>query len=254
MPILPLRAGPFELVWGRRTYVMGIVNVSPDSFAGDALSTSREAIDQGLRFVAEGADLLDVGGESTRPGGSPVAPDAEIRRVVPVIEGLSAASVPISVDTSKAVVARAALAAGACLVNDVTGLLGDPAIAGVVAEARAGAVAMANHRLALPTGAARRTIVDRTLARWAASLQIADRAGLPRAQVILDPGLGFGLRPASSLALLRHLPDLRRLGHPLLVGPSRKGFIGEALGGLPVEERLEGTLAAVALAIADGAD
>jgi dihydropteroate synthase len=259
---------------------MGIVNVSPDSFAGDGLADAEAAIAQGRRFVAEGADLLDVGGESTRPGAPPVPAAEELRRVLPVVEALAGAGtgpsassgqaerlgVPIAVDTSKASVARAALAAGAWLVNDVTGFQGDPDLPGVVAQAGAGAVAMANHRQPLPRSdltplgmtpagdGHESALVRSTMARWALSVERAARSGLARDRILLDPGLGFGLRPEHSLALLRRLPDLRAYGHAILVGPSRKGFIGHALGGLPVGERLEGTLAAVALAIAGGAD
>ena len=272
----PVQAGPYHLAWGRRTYVMGVVNASPDSFAGDGLSSADDAVAQGLRFAGEGADILDVGGQSTRPGASPVDAAAEARRVLPVIERLAAAThVPISVDTSRASVARAALAAGACIVNDVTGLLDDPAMAEAVAAAGAAAVVMANHRLTLPAhllanhrlkppahlladlpaeAQPGQSLVEQTIARWRASLAAADLAGLPRQRLIVDPGLGFGLRPERSLRLLRRLPELRSVGRPILVGPSRKGFIGHALGGLPVAERLEGTLAAVALAIAGGAD
>jgi dihydropteroate synthase len=207
----------------------------------------------------------------------------ELARVLPVVAALARTGLPISIDTSSAVVARAALDAGAWLVNDVTGLTGDPAMAPLVAGRGAGVVVMANHRLPLPPGASRGLaqggdVVALTRERWRASLATASEAGIPPDRIVLDPGLGFGLAPARSLELLRRLPELRGGGppgplpspfplpfpsplplpfplpFPLLVGPSRKGFVGWALGGLPVEERLEGTLAAVALAIAGGAD
>lgn len=239
---------------------MGIVNRSPDSFAGDGLTSAAAAIEHGLRQVEAGADLLDVGGESTRPGAPAVEPARQLERIMPVVEALAGqAGVPVSVDTSSAVVARQALTAGAWLINDVSGLMGDAEMAGVVAAAGAGVVVMANHRLpphplSPSPGRGEGKLVAGTHARWEQSLRRAGQAGLAPERIVLDPGLGFGLAPAASLALLRHLPRLRRPGHALLVGPSRKGFIGAALGGLPVEERLEGTLAAVTLAIAGGAD
>jgi dihydropteroate synthase len=270
-----LRAGGLTLSWGRRSYVMGIVNASPDSFAGDGASSPADAIRRGRQLVAEGADLLDIGGESTRPGAPPVSDDVQLRRLLPVVEALASSGVPISVDTSSAQVATAALDAGAGLVNDVTGLRGDPDLAAVVAGRGAGVVVLANHRLPRPAALTEATgvvtdVVTLTRARWQESLALAAGAGVAPGQIILDPGLGFGLAPARSIELLRRLPELLmaptssdrptdRLSTPpirqaLLVGPSRKGFVGWALGGLPVEARLEGTLAAVALAIAGGAD
>ncbi len=284
----PLRLGPYELEWGRRTYVMGIVNCSPDSFSGDGAMHPAEAVARGRRLVEEGADLLDVGGESTRPGAVPVSTAEELRRVVPVVLALAqSVRVPISIDTTKAAVARAALAAGALIVNDVSGFMNDPEMAGVVAEYGAAAVVMANHRLPLPPATSGESscslpaspdlmaqtpapahgsrcplrplppapdLIAQTRRRWTASLALAEVQGVPRHRLIVDPGLGFGLQPERSLELLRRLPELVAFGLPLLVGPSRKGFIGHFTGDLPVQERLEGTLAAVALAIASGAD
>jgi dihydropteroate synthase len=271
-PIRPaLRVGGVTLTWGQRSYVMGIVNASPDSFAGDGASSPADATRHGRQLIAEGADLLDIGGESTRPGAPRVADDVQLGRLLPVVEALAASGVPISVDTSSAPVAEAVLAAGARLVNDVTGLRADPGLAAVVAARGAGIVVLANHRLPRPAAGAGgpdgvTDVVTLTLARWRESLALAAGAGVAPSQIILDPGLGFGLAPARSLELLRRLPELRGAGdrpdvpgirpcrHALLVGPSRKGFIGWASGNLPVEARLEGTLAAVALAIAGGAD
>jgi dihydropteroate synthase len=254
-----MRIGRYELTWGRRTYVMGIINTSPDSFAGDAVTSPPAALALGRRLVDEGADLLDVGGASTRPGAPPVDPEEELGRVVPAILALAAVvRVPISVDTTRAAVARAALAAGALIVNDVSGLMADREMASTVAAHGAGIVLMANHRSPLapaPAGPPDTSdIVQATRARWQASLQVALGAGIAPDRIILDPGLGYGLRPQRSLELLRRLRELRLPDYPLLVGPSRKGFIGHALGGLPVEERLEGSLAAAVLAIAGGAD
>lgn len=255
MPPPPLQIGGHTFSWGTQTYLMGIVNASPDSFAG-GLDDPHRAVEHGLRLAAEGADILDVGGQSTRPGAVPVPEEVELRRVLPVIEGLAGrAVVPISVDTSRASVAEAALSAGATIVNDVTGLGDDDRLAAVVERTRAAVVVMANHRRPLPGGVPETpdTIVSRTRARWRKSLARAAAAGISSNRILVDPGLGFGIDPSLSLELLRELPSF--IGeHALLVGPSRKGFIGRALGGLPVEERLEGTLATVALAIAGGAD
>jgi dihydropteroate synthase len=246
----PIRAGARTLAWGRRTYVMAILNVTPDSFTGLGPGTDPDAaIERARRDVADGADLIDVGGESTRPGATPVDARTEAARVVPVIERLArSVDVPISIDTMKADVAEAAVRAGAALVNDVTGLLGDPAMGATVARLGTPLIAMANlrdRRFADVVGAVR--------ARLRESLAVARRAGIPRHCIILDPGFGFGPSPAQNLELLRRLRALRRLGRPLLVGTSRKSTIGRVLG-LPVEERLEGTAATVALAIANGAD
>ena len=267
MQSLTLRHHTFT--WGTQTYIMGIINVTPDSFSGDGLVRDeawvQAAIDQGRRFVAEGAHFLDVGGESTRPGSQPVDADEELRRVLPVIEGLAkAVDVPISVDTSKAVVAQAALQAGASLVNDVWGLRLDPPIAEVAARAGAPVILMHNrskreHAAIDPTLGGRYVgtdygdLIEDIRAELAISLDLAHRAGIPDEHIILDPGIGFGKTVAQNLELLDRLGELRGLGYPLLVGPSRKSFIGYTLD-LPPEQRIEGTAAAVAIAIARGAD
>ncbi len=249
--------------WGTRTHVVGSVNCSPDSFTGDGHASADTAVAHGLRLVEEGADLLDVGGQSTRPGAA----------LVPVIRALVAAGgVPVSVDTSRAPVACAALAAGAMVVNDVRALLGDVEMAGVIAAAGAGVVLMDN-RLA-PSGVAPAEagyalriagVADPSggamvpaVAEWLADrVAAAEAAGIARERILVDPGLGFGKTTAQSLTLLRRLGELRRhpalVGLPVLVAPSRKGFLGRVLG-LPLEERVEGTLATIALAIAGGAD
>ena len=247
-----LRIGTRELVLGRRTYVMAVVNVSPDSFSGDGISDVGQAVERGRQAEAEGADLLDLGGESTRPetwGRPPLPVEAELARVVPVVERLrDAVAIPISIDTSKAVAARTALGAGAAMVNDVTGLKGDPDMAGVVAAAGVPVVVM--HNQPLQPGSDLIAAIVRGLEQ---SLEIARRAGIREDRIIVDPGIGFHKNPAQNLELVRRLHELERLGLPLLVGPSRKSFIGTALG-LPVEERLEGTAAVVALAVAAGVD
>ena len=255
MPLFP---------WGARTYVMGVVNVTPDSFSDDGLLDPEAAVAHGFRLVDEGADLLDVGGESTRPGATPVPDDVQLRRVAPVIAALAAqAGVPISVDTSSAAVAEAALAAGATIVNDVRGLEADPRLGEVIA--RAGAhVVLVHSRGGLhppPVDPSNpswdRAATDAIGAALDAHVALALDAGIPPDRLILDPGVGFGKRVERSLALLRSLSRLKQrpalAGLPLLVGTSRKGFIGDLLG-LPVDQRVEGTLATLALAIAHGAD
>jgi len=242
--------GGRQFVWGARTYVMGILNVTPDSFSGDGLGHDvGAAVLQGVRMAADGADILDVGGESTRPGAEPVSADEEIRRVVPVIERLAReVDAAISVDTYKSEVARAALAAGAHLVNDVHGFRHDPAVAAVAAEFGVPAVAMHNQR-----GRPFHDVIGDITAGLLESLRIAREQGLPEERVIVDPGFNFGWIEEQALEMLRRLAELRLLGRPLLAGTSRKSTIGKVLD-LPVEERLEGTAATVAISIAHGAD
>ena len=245
-----LDIGPRQFAWGARTYIMGILNVTPDSFSGDGLASDVEAaVAQGLRFVREGADLLDVGGESTRPGFEAVPVQDEVQRVVPVIERLvRECDVPISVDTYKAPVAEAALEAGAHLVNDIWGFRHDSAMAPLAARFGVPAVLMHNQR-----GRRFRDVIGDIRAGFEASLALAEAAGIPRQRLILDPGFGFGWTEEQNLEMLRRLGELKALGCPLLVGTSRKSTIGAVLG-LPVEERLLGTAATVAIAIAQGAD
>jgi len=252
-----LACGRYRLPLGRRTLIMGIVNVTPDSFSGDGLHRQvAAAVEQGRRFVQEGADILDVGGESTRPGAVPVSREEELARVIPVIERLAGEiSIPISVDTYKPEVAEAALAAGACIVNDITGLQGDPRMAGVAA--RAGAAAVAMHMRGTPQNMQDNPVYSDLIGEissfLAHSVEVATRAGLRRDQIVLDPGIGFGKTLEHNLELLRRLGEFAELGQPILIGVSRKGFIGRILG-LPPSERVEGTAAAVALSIARGAD
>jgi dihydropteroate synthase len=258
----PTRCGDTLLCWGTKTYVMGILNVTPDSFSGDGVMDVAAAIARAEQFVRDGADILDVGGESTRPGAAFV-PEAEERaRVVPVIRALaSRLAVPISVDTSRASVAEAALVAGATMVNDVWALHRDPALAGVVARSGAALVLMHNRAATATVDALGghyddvqyADVVADVIAWLRKSIAMATMAGIPRAQLIADPGIGFGKTVAQNLELMRRLPELRALGVPLLAGTSRKSFIGLTLN-LPVEERVEGTAATVALAIAGGAE
>jgi dihydropteroate synthase len=243
---------------GAGPFLMGVVNVTPDSFSdGGRFLDPDAAVAHALRLVSEGADLLDLGGESTRPGAQEVPPEEEAARVVPVIERLRRAGcqTPISVDTRKAGVARAALAAGADLVNDVSALA-DPAMAELVAARSVPVVLM--HTRGTPADMARHAVYDDVVGEveleLLAALARAVKAGVREEQVVLDPGLGFAKEARHSLALLAALPALRRhLGRPLLVGPSRKSFIGQVTGA-PAAERLPGTLAAVTVCVLAGVE
>ena len=238
------------LVWGRRTYVMGIINVTPDSFSGDGLGSDIPAIvEQALRFQEEGADILDVGAESTRPGSSPIGVEEELARLIPALEAIGRrVDLPISLDTYKSQVARRALDAGASIINDVWGLKADPAIARVAADSGAGLVIMHNQE----TRRYQELLPD-IFASLSRSIDIAREAGVAEEQIILDPGIGFGKTPEHNLEVLRRLEEFKALGYPLLVGASRKSTIGLVLD-LPAEQRVEGTAATVALSIASGAD
>ncbi|RKY17761.1 MAG: dihydropteroate synthase [Planctomycetota bacterium] len=253
-----LRVRDLELRFGERSYVMGIVNVTPDSFSGDGLlrgtakaqTASQAAIAQALRMFAEGADIVDVGGESTRPGHDPVSASDELERVVMVVSGIRARlpGVPISIDTSKPEVAAAALAAGADIVNDVAGVTADAALAPIVADHGAPYILM--HSRAQPVY---EDVVAEVIADLDRALSRAVAGGCDPATLIVDPGIGFGKTAEQNLAVLGDLAALRSLGRPILLGASRKSTIGKVLD-LPVEERLEGTLATTALGIAAGAD
>ena len=244
------RWGKWEMAWGRRTYVMGIVNATPDSFSGDGLEHDVEAaVEQGLRFQAEGADIIDVGGESTRPGSTPVDATEEMRRILPVIRGLaSKLDIPVSIDTYKSEVARAALDAGASIINDVWGLKRDPDMARLAASAGVPVILMHNQ-----VGTDYADLVPDVMGALRSSLETALEAGVPAENVILDPGMGFGKTAEHNLEILRRLAEFKALGRPLLVGMSRKRTIGYVLDA-PVDDRVEGTAATVALSVANGAD
>jgi dihydropteroate synthase len=239
---------------------MGIVNVTPDSFSGDGLLASvagrrgaavEAAVVQARKMVAEGADILDVGGESTRPGHDPVTEEEEAARVMPVIAAIHAAfpDVPVSVDTSKPAVAAAAMNVGATLLNDVWGVSLDDSMARLAAARGVPLVLMHNR-----AQAQYRKFWAEVLEDLGAALARAEAAGVPPGNLIVDPGFGFGKTPEHNLILLRELAGLRSLGRPVLLGTSRKSTIGRVLGGLPAAERLEGTLATTALGIAAGVD
>ena len=260
------------LPFGTRTFVMGILNVTSDSFSGDGLLRERAGdwrealLEQAVSFVAAGADILDVGGESTRPGSTPLSAADELERVIPAVEALVAArlGILISVDTYKASVAAAALKAGGNWINDVWGLRADPEMASLAA--RSGAPLVLMHNRSKPANA---EIQARLGGRYVGmhyadliadvrrelmeSVDLARAAGVADNRIILDPGIGFGKTVEQNLELIRRLEEIRSLGFPVLLGPSRKGFIGYTLD-LPAKERLEGTAAAVALGIEHGAD
>ena len=251
----PIRIGERTFTWGRRTYVMGIVNVTPDSFSGDGLIAPGDrwidaALAQADRMIEEGADILDIGGESSRPGHAPVEAAEEIRRVVPVVAAIRAAhpAVPLSVDTTKPAVAAAAIDAGAGLVNDIWGVADDDALSRLAAERGVPIVLMHNRAEARYASLLSEIVAD---LQWA--IDRAVRAGVTWGSILVDPGFGFGKAPAHNLALLRDLAVLRVLGRPVLLGTSRKSTLGKVLD-LPPEERLEATLATTALAAAAGVD
>jgi dihydropteroate synthase len=252
MTSLVLRGRRFA--WGSRTYLMGILNVTPDSFSGDGLMAAGDpvvtAVEQARRMAADGADLVDIGGESTRPGHATIDADEEIARVVPVIRAVRAVlpDLPLSVDTAKAAVAAAALDAGADLLNDVTGTAPDAQVHHVAA-ARGVPLIVMHGRRAEPF----RDMVNEVIGDLRAALARAVAAGCDPASLIVDPGIGFGKTPAQNLELLRELARFRVLDRPVLLGTSRKSTIGRVLD-LPPEERLEGTLATTALGIAAGVD
>jgi dihydropteroate synthase len=236
--------------------LMGVVNVTPDSFSDGGLFLDADAaIAHGEDLVRDGAEILDVGGESTRPGADPVPLDEELRRIEPVVTGLAGSGAEVSVDTSKAAVAAAALDAGAAIVNDVTALRGDPEMAGLCAER--GPVVVLMHMLGTPRTMQEEPrygdVVEEVKAFLAERLELAVAAGIAEQRIWLDPGIGFGKTAAHNFELLRRLGELRELGRPLLVGTSRKSFIGGA-DGSPPDERIGGTIASSVLAAAEGAD
>ncbi|MFN7015720.1 MAG: dihydropteroate synthase [Fimbriimonadales bacterium] len=244
---------------GQRTLVMGVLNATPDSFYdGGRYTTLEAALARAEQMLAEGADILDIGGESTRPGSQPVPEEEEIRRVIPLVEAIASRfpEATLSVDTTKSRVAQLALSAGACIVNDISGATFDPRMLEVTAQA--GALIVLMHIKGTPQTMQQNPTYDDVVAEVKATLhahaQRALQAGIPHERIWLDPGIGFGKTVQHNLQLLRGLPELAALGFPVLVGTSRKSFIGHILGGLPPEERLEGTLATLALAVAWGAD
>ncbi len=257
----------FSFDWGSRTYVMGILNMTPDSFSGDGLADlDREAaFKQAREFVEAGVDILDVGGESTRPGAAPVSAQQELDRVLPVITQLAAEfETLISIDTYKAQVASEAIKVGASIINDVWGLKADPELACVASENDVPVILM--HNRSNPNNAAIKErlggryigmeyddLLEDVKAELQESVVLAHKAGIPDEMIILDPGIGFGKTIEQNLELIKCLDEIRALGYPVLLGPSRKSFIGYTLD-LPTDDRIEGTAAAVSVGITRGAD
>lgn len=242
----------------QRTVVMGILNVTPDSFYdGGRYAHVEAAVQRAVQMVEEGADIVDIGGESTRPGSQPVSEEEELRRVLPVIEAVrERTDIPVSIDTTKSRVAERALQAGACMVNDISGLGFDPRMAEVVAQY--GALCCVMHIQGTPQTMQQNPRYDdvvRDISRYfEGRLELAERTGIRRENIWLDPGIGFGKTVEHNLEILRRLREFTAFGLPLLIGTSRKSFIGKILGDLPPEERLEGTAATVAIAIMNGAN
>lgn len=255
-PRPPLRLDGRELSF-ERPLVMGVVNVTPDSFSGDGTANDAAlAVERARRFVRDGADLIDIGGESTRPGAKPVSPDEECARVVPVIKALADLGVPLSIDTRRAVVMDTAVRAGASIINDISALGDDPASLDVAA--RSGAAVVLNHKQGTPKTMQEAPAYDDVLLDvydgLAERIEAAVAAGIPRARLIVDPGLGFGKTPEHNLQLLGGLTLFQGLGCAILVGASRKSFIGALTGGMGPEARLPGSLAALLAAVQHGAN
>lgn len=261
-PLPPTIWGDHRIEWRARTWIMGILNITPDSFSLDGVAQDRlspaqivsAALERARQMVADGADMIDVGGESTRPATvdePPLPPEIERERVIPVIEALARELPPhilISIDTYKASVAEVALDAGAHLVNDIWGLRADPEMAPLIAQREVPIVLMSNLR-----GQIRREPLADVMRQLSGGIDLALRSGIAWERIILDPGFGFGLRGEENLRVMARLGELRALERPLLVGTSRKSYIGQVLGA-EVNDRIEGTAAAVTLCVAQGAD
>ena len=248
----------FNFDFSQRTYVMGILNVTPDSFSdGGRFFNAESAVTQALRMQEEGADIIDIGGESTRPGAERITAKEEIKRIIPVIEALAKEiKVPISVDTYKSAVAEAAVSAGASIINDISGLRFDSKMAGIAAGYKVPIVIM--HIKGTPKNMQQNPVyhalIPEIMDYLYRCIETAREAGIPDNMMIIDPGIGFGKTVEHNLEIIRRLREFEGFEKPLLLGPSRKAFIGKILGGLPVTERLEGTSAAAAIGIFNGAN
>jgi len=244
--------------FSQKTYVMGILNVTPDSFSdGGLFLNEQSAVEQALRMVKEGADIIDIGGESTRPGANPVSVKEEIKRVVPVITALvKKVKVPISIDTCKANVADEAVSAGASIVNDISGLRFDKRMAGVAAQHKVPVVIM--HIQGTPGNMQKKPVykalIPEIMDYIREGIDIALKAGVPDDMIIIDPGIGFGKTIEHNLEIINRLDEFKGFEKPILIGPSRKSFIGKLLGNMPVKDRLEGTAASIAVGISKGAN
>lgn len=250
------RCGRVIFHWGKRTYIMGIINLSPDSFSGDGLGNNiKTAITKVKQFVAEGADIIDVGGESTRPGSAPIPLDEELNRVIPILEKLAKETpLPLSIDTHKLEVARQALDAGASMINDIWGLKREPRLAKLAAQKKVPLILMSNQRDVSPRhDTTFPDIISVVIADLQRAIEQALTMGVPLENIIIDPGLGFGKTQEQNLEIIRRLEELKVLGRPILLASSRKSVIGRVLD-LPPEQRLEGTMATIAIGIAKGAD
>ncbi len=253
-----LRWESFDLNLSSRTHIMGILNVTPDSFSDGGLYYEPEkAIEHALKLIEDGADIIDIGGESTRPGSEPVPEEEELKRVIPVIKRLRRESkIPISIDTYKSKVARQALDAGASMVNDISGLRFDPEMKKVVAEYKVPVVLM--HIKGTPktmqTNPSYEALIPEIMDYLREGIMIALESGIREDLIIIDPGIGFGKTFEHNLAIIKNLHEFTYLEKPILIGPSRKAFIGKILGDVPPSMRLEGTLGAVAVAIFNGAN
>ena len=244
------KCGSLSIEWGKRTYIMGILNVTPDSFSGDGVRNDVGlALEQALRFQNDGADIIDVGGESTRPGSIPVDLDEERRRVIPVVRSLvSKLSIPISVDTYKPRLAEEAIGAGAAMINDIWGLKHDISMASIVSHSNVPVILMHNQ-----DGVEYSDLIPDVIDSLSKSIECAIDSGIREENIILDPGIGFGKTPSHNLQLIRRLGEIKAMGFPVLIGTSRKSTLGLVLD-LPVDDRLEGTAATVAISIANGVD
>jgi dihydropteroate synthase len=251
-----LRLRRHTLEVGARTLVMGVLNVTPDSFSGNGVYQDPEkAVSRALTMIREGADIIDVGGESTRPGAQPVTAEEELRRILPVVEKLVDAGMPLSIDTYKPETAEAALEAGADMINDVTGLR-NPRIIDLVGKYQAGSVIMhgrSEQRAVEDNLVNEPGITDQVRSFFEKQINALRNAGLPDDTIVIDPGIGFGKTQAQNLELIHNLAVFKDLGTPIMVGPSRKGFIGKILD-LPMDQRLEGTIATVVASVLNGAN
>ena len=265
-----LQVGKFTFNWGSRTYIMGILNVTPDSFSGDGIiakgDATKIAVEQAKEFIAFGADVLDVGGESTRPGSAPLNSEEEMERVMPVIHALNQnfPDALISIDTYKAQVAEEAIKAGAHILNDVWGLRADPELAYIAAKYKTPVILMHNRSNPVSVdvreklgnayiGSEYKNLIEDVKRELLESVDLARKAGIAESHMILDPGIGFGKTREHNLELINRLDEIRALGYPVLLGSSRKSFIGFTLD-LPPDQRVEGTAATIAIGIARGAD
>ncbi|MCX7724627.1 MAG: dihydropteroate synthase [Thermodesulfovibrio sp.] len=255
---MKLKFHNFELDFLKKTYIMGIVNVTPDSFFdGGRYFSYQKAVDHALRLVDEGADILDIGGESTRPGAEPVSIDEELRRVIPVIEAVSKrVSIPISIDTYKARVAEEAIKAGATIINDISGLRFDPEMPYIASKYKVPVVVM--HIKGTPKDMQKNpyyeALIPEIIEYLRNSIIIAKQAGVDENMIIIDPGIGFGKLPEHNLMIIKNLKEFSSLGKPLLIGVSRKSFIGKVLNEPSPDNRLEGTASAVAISVINGAN